>query len=390
MQMCSEKKYIQTETNRLSERVEQIPEALSIEINQLVYDLKRKGRDIITLSLGEAFFDIPVFDFGSIDFNKGYHYSDSQGIPELRNKIAKYYREHYQAEVDAKKEVLITAGSKIAIYMAMLATVNQRDEVLIHEPAWLSYQEQVKLIGATAHFIPYFADVGDFHQYISPKTRMLILNNPNNPSGRIYKREELEAIYKLCVQNNIYSDFILDGSFFSGGRLDSEKNNVIVVNSLSKNMGMSGWRVGYLISNEKVIKAVLKLNQHLITCAPTVLLYYMEKYFDLIISHTLPQVHDIVLKKQSVKKILKNYKILHLEGGATFYFFLSIENYSGNSTDFAMELLKNHDISVVPGSAYGASTERFIRFSIGTESLERIEHAIKIISIMLKKQIIEN
>ena len=100
---------------KLSKKINQIPEALSIKINQMVYDLKREGRDIITLSLGEAFFDIPLFDFEAIDFNKGYHYSDSQGIPELRDRIARYYTEHYKTAVNGKDEVLITAGSKIAI-----------------------------------------------------------------------------------------------------------------------------------------------------------------------------------------------------------------------------------------------------------------------------------
>ena len=180
-----------------------------------------------------------------------------------------------------------------------------------------------------------------------------------------------------------YSDFVLDESFFSAARLDEKKKNLIVVNSLSKNMGMSGWRVGYVISNPDFIQSLLKLNQHLITCAPTVLLYYMVKYFDNIIAHTLPQVREVVEKRNRVKELFDLYNIKYLSGGATFYFFVSIENYAGSSWDFAVKLLHQHDIAVVPGSAYGKSTERFIRFSIGAESIDRIEHAIKVISVLL-------
>jgi aspartate aminotransferase/aminotransferase len=272
----------------------------------------------------------------------------------------------------------------------MLGTLNSGDEVLIHEPAWVSYQEQAKLIDVIPKFIPYSVEVNNFIEYITPKTKMIILNNPNNPSGRIYTQKELELLYDLCLQKDIYllvdeaySDFIVKENFFSAGRLNIKKNNVIIVNSLSKNMGMSGWRVGYLISNSNVIKAVLKINQHLITCASTVLLYYMAKYFDDIIAHTLPQVRSIVVKRQNVEILLKKHKIKYLPGGATFYFFVNIENYPGDSWDFAMELLKKYDISVVPGSAYGESTNKFVRVSIGTESMERIEHAIKIMHTML-------
>src|SRR5258708_4110561 len=113
---------------QLSDRVRQIPQALSIYINQLVYDLRRRGHDVTALSLGEAFFDIPLFDFRKLDIQKSYHYSDSQGIPELRKKIADFYTRHYGAQVDADKEVLITAGSKPAIFMAMQAILNPGDE----------------------------------------------------------------------------------------------------------------------------------------------------------------------------------------------------------------------------------------------------------------------
>jgi aspartate aminotransferase/aminotransferase len=361
-------------------------EATSIKINQYVYDLKRKGLDVITLSLGEAFFDIPLFDFGKLDLAKCYHYADSQGIPELRAKIAEYYGKLYGAPVDAKDEVLITAGSKPAIFLAMLAALRPGDEVYMHEPCWLSYPDQARMVGVTPRFLPYTADPAEFDQLMSPKARMLILNNPNNPAGRTYSEAELRSIYERCRARGIYlmvdeaySDFVLDNSFHSMAKLVPDKDGVIVVNSLSKNFGMSGWRLGYVISSPDFIRVLLKANQHVITCAPSILMYYAARYFDDIISITLPQVQLVTEKRARVAEMIDELGMNCLAGTSTFYFFIDIGAYAGTSADFAITLLAEQMISVVPGSAYGESTDRFIRLGIGAESEERIWEALNLI-----------
>lgn len=147
---------------QISEKVKDIPEALSIYMNTLVYNMRRRGESVTTLSLGEAYFDIPRFDFNGIDFTKGYHYSESQGLPELRVKIADYYNRVYGAQIDADKNVIISAGSKPLIFMAMQAVLNPGDEVLVHEPAWLSYPEEAKLADAIPRYIPYDCEPESF------------------------------------------------------------------------------------------------------------------------------------------------------------------------------------------------------------------------------------
>ncbi|MBP7828519.1 MAG: pyridoxal phosphate-dependent aminotransferase [Kiritimatiellae bacterium] len=363
-----------------------IPEALSIYMNQLVYDQKRKGRDITVLSLGEAFFDIPMFDFSAIDFVKGYHYSDSQGIPELRHKIAGFYGKQYGAPVNANTELLISAGSKVILYLAMQATVNPGEEILIHEPAWLSYQEQARIVGAVPRFIPYDCPVEQFGRYMTDRTRMMVINNPNNPAGRLYREPELQALYEICRSRGVYilvdeaySDFLIDEPFVSMARVAPDKSGVIVANSLSKNMGMSGWRVGYAISTPDVIQAILRLNQHVITCASTVLLLYMARYFDDVISRTLPQVAEVVKKRERIAKFMDGIGLQRLPGGSTFYFFVRIDPFPGTDLELALHLLFDHQISVVPGSAYGESTRRFVRVGIGTEPEERIHDALHIL-----------
>ena len=368
------------------------PQAISIYFNQIVYDLRRKGEDVTTLSLGEAFFDIPIFDFYKLDYTKGYHYSDSQGLPELRAKLASYYIKEYGATVDPDKELLISAGSKPLIFMAMLSVMEAGDEVIIHEPAWLSYPEQASLAGLTCGYIPFNCPVESFHKHFSSKTRMLIVNNPNNPAGKLYSRDELLSLYDQCRSRGIYvmvdeaySDFVVDSSFTSMATVVPNKDGVIIVNSLSKNMGISGWRIGYIISSENVIQTVLKVNQHLITCAPTILLQYCTKYFEEIISVTLPQVRDVVDKRKRVEKMISDLGMVCLPGGTTFYFFVSIQGYSGTSLEFSLSLLLEEKISVVPGSAYGKSTDRFVRISIGTESEERIWEALVVIRRHIEK-----
>ena len=378
----------------LSRRCEDVPEALSVYFNQLVYQLRRKGRDVVALSLGEAFFSIPAMSFENLDFDRGYHYSDSQGLPELREKIAEFYKTQYGGSVDPDTQVLISAGSKPIIYMCMLALLNPGDEILIQEPAWVSYQEQARLADADVRFIGFDVPVSDFGDHFGPKTKMLIINNPNNPAGRVYTKEELAHLHDVCRRNEAfllvdeaYSDFAPDGTFHCLASVAPEFDFAVTVNSLSKNMGMSGWRVGYVLAHEEVIKGLLKINQHLITCAPTILLQYMARYFEDVLSHTLPQVAEVVRKRERVQQMCDQLGLRYLAGSATFYFFVDVDEFDGDIHDLALWLLIEKNIAVVPGSAYGATTSRFIRVSIGTESEERIQAALRTIASALSSQL---
>lgn len=372
-------------TMPISAKVQGIPQALSVYFNQLVYDLRRKQRDVIALSLGESFFEIPNFGFQQLDFDRGYHYSDTRGLPVLREKIAQYYRNRYNTKVTAE-DIIVSAGSKIIIFMCIQAALEPGEEVLIHEPAWLSYQEQARLVGASVRFIPFDHPTDRFGEYFNDRTRMLILNNPNNPAGRTYSRQELLSLYQQCRSRGIYllvdeaySDFVLDDSFVSMANLVPSLDGIIVINSLSKNMGMSGWRIGYAIADQPFLSALLKLNQHLITCAPTILQQYLAAHFDDILSHTLAQVKDVVEKKGRIARRMDEIGLRYLPGSSTFYFFVKTDPYSGDIHDLALYLLLEKGISVVPGAAYGATTKNFLRVSIGTESEERIDQALMVL-----------
>lgn len=366
--------------------VQGMAQASSIYVNQIVYDLRRSGADVTTLSLGEAFFDLPLLDFSKIDIARSFHYSESQGLPELRQRLASYYNTRYGTSIDSNRNLLISAGSKAVIYMALLTMMAPGDEVLVHEPAWLSYPEQARLVRGEPKFIPYDTPVERFHEHMSSRTRALILCNPNNPAGRIYSESEQRTIYEACRSRNIcllvdeaYSDFALDSSFVSMARIVPDLDGVVVVNSISKNLGISGWRIGYAISWPEFIALLLKVNQHIVTCAPTILQMYCAHYFDELIRLTEPQVRQVVEKRGRVAEMLRKADLDFLPGSATFYFFVSIGSFPGTSQEFATKLLLDHAIAVVPGSAYGRSTDRFVRLSIGTESEARIEATLPLI-----------
>ncbi len=368
-------------------------QAMSIKYNNMVYEMKRRGEDVTVLSLGEAFFDIPLFDFKDLPFPQIYHYSHSRGVPELREKLARYFLDHYEVHFDPEREIIITAGSKIAIHMALMAVLNPGDEALIHEPAWVSYPEQVKLCYGVPVMVPHYAEVLDFEKYITNRTKVIIINNPNNPRGNVFTLEELSHLYKLAEKYNLfvlsdeaYSDFLLEEErFISIGNLDREKRRLILCNSMSKNYGMSGWRVGYVITNADMIDQILKINQHLVTCPATILEYYLARHFDEIIRITKPQIADVVKRRQAVGRYMDRIGLRYLPGTATFYFFVSIAPSRLGSEEFCTRLLQEHHICVVPGLGYGPSCDAFVRVSIGTESMERIERGLDTLKLLIEK-----
>lgn len=368
-------------------------QAISIAYNNKVYELQSKGIDVTVLSLGEAFFDLPLYDFTKLPFPASYHYSHSRGVPKLRNVLAEYFQNQYDVKFDPDKEIILTAGSKIAIYMTLLAIINPGDEVVLHEPAWVSYTEQIKLCHGIPVHVPYHESVFDFEKYITNRTKVLIVNNPNNPRGSVLTLEEIAHLYKLAEKYNLfilsdeaYSDFVLNKEqFISIGNFDKELKFSIICNSISKNFGISGWRIGYVIANKLLIEQILKLNQHLITCPATILEHYIADHYYDILKSTKPQINDLLVKRQHVIDYLTKIGLSCLDGDTTFYIFLSLGQTSLNSQEFCDRLLSEKHICVVPGIGYGYSCDNFVRVSIGAESLERIFSALDQIKALIEE-----
>ena len=367
-----------------------IQKAMSIYINELVYDLKRQNLDVCTLSLGEAFFDLEKPNFDQYEVDDLVHYTSSRGHPKLLQTLKKYYGKIHNSKVNTD-EIMVTSGSKIAIFMSILYSLSvTRRRVAILEPAWLSYGEQVAIAGGDAINFGLNQTIEQIKSELDQSFCCIIINNPNNPSGMRYSDKDLRQLFDFCLRLEInvivdeaYSEFVPNSQeFVSSAKFIHEYPNVITVSSLSKNMGMSGFRIGYLLSNTKVVDSIVKFNQHLITCAPTILqVYIADKFFD-ILEKTTPQIEKILEKREIIVEYCKSLRLNILEGDSTFYIMLEINN-TENIFDFCMNLLLTDFVSVVPGEAYGESCSDYVRISIGTESIQRIISAIDLISFRI-------
>jgi aminotransferase len=377
---------------RASQLVKDLPQAMSIRYNNVVYEMRAAGHDIITLSLGEAFFDIPVPDFEKLPAEALHHYSHSRGLVELRQRLAKYYQDEFAVPVDPDREILITAGSKAAIYMVLLAVLEPGDEVIIPEPFWLSYPEQVRLCRGIPVMVPHDVSVFDLERYVTPRTRALIVNNPNNPSGRVYTADEMAYMHRMVEANGMlliadeaYNEFVPPGvDLIACGAPDPDKHHTVTINSMSKNYGISGWRIGYVVAHQELIDQVLKVNQHLVTCAPTILSYYLAEHFDDLIETTRPQIQRVVALRNRVEGWLTDAGIETLPGSASFYLFASLGDSTLDSAAFTDRLLRESGVAVVPGIAYGDSCDRHIRISVGTESEERVARGVAAIRDLIR------
>lgn len=367
-------------------------QAISIKYNNYVYEMKAKGIKVIVLSLGEAFFDIPLLPMNDLPYPQLYHYTHSRGIPELRQKICEYYEKKYGVGVDSEREIIITPGSKAAVYFAMLSVLNPGDEVIIHEPTWVSYPEQVKLCYAKPVMMPYESTVADYEKYITERSKLIVINNPHNPRGEVFQYKDLKYLVDMAKANGLYvladeaySDFVVDEQFHSLGLFDPEKSNIIICNSISKNFGISGWRLGYSIANKGLTDQMLKINQHITTCPPSILQYYMARHFDEIIQITSPQIVDVIKKRKQVAEFMDANGLSYLDGSSTFYFFVSIAPSKLTSEDFCLRLLMEDHVCVVPGKGYGDSCDSFVRLSVGSEDLEDIKTGISKLLILIDK-----
>lgn len=377
---------------------EDIIQAMSIRYNNAVYEKQRHGDDVIVLSAGEAYFDIPLFGFDDLPIPKLYHYSHSRGIPELRELVAAYYGSRFGVGVDPETELIVTAGSKIAIHMAFMAILNPGDEVLIHEPAWVSYPEQVRLCHGRPVRVPYDATIAEYGRYITSRTRAIVVNNPNNPTGRLVTLDQWQELHRLATEHDLYivsdeaySDYVLQpGDFVSAAICDPDKAHTIVCNTLSKNYGMSGWRIGYVITNSALTFNILKINQHLITCPATILELYMARHFHEVLAITAPQIRDVVVKRNAVARILNERGLRALPGDGTFYLFVAIDDSDLKSEEFCDRLLDEYGVSAVPGVGYGQSCDRFIRVSVGCESIDRICTGIDRIRQLMQETAVSN
>ena len=369
--------------NRLSTWANNISESPTLVVDSKAKKLKAEGKDVCGFGAGEPDFDTPEFIKEAcrqaITDGKT-KYIASAGLPELRDAIAQVYMAHKGLKDISASNIIVSPGGKFSCYLGIKAVVSPGDEVIIPAPYWVSYPEMVKLAGGVPVFIT-ATDATDFkvtpeqiESAITPKTKLLILNSPSNPTGTVYSKGELEAIMRVVIKHNllvmsdeIYSFLVYDGEeAFSPASVSAEaQDHTILVSGFSKAYSMTGWRLGTLTAPADIAKAVMNLQSQTTSNATTFAQY-----------GALAALKNPELASKSLEAMLEVFdrrRMMLWEGlnsikGVTcrrakgaFYLFPNISSFGLSSSEFCSRLLESELVAVVPGVAFGSDPN--IRFS---------------------------
>lgn len=356
------------------------------------FDVASEVKGAISLGVGEPDFQTPwhVREQGIYALERGKtHYTSNAGLITLREEICNYVKRKYNLSYEPKKNVLITIGGSEAIDMIIRSTITSEDEVIITKPCYVSYEPLVILQGGSVKEINLKSEnkfkltKEELLSNITKKTKMIIMNYPNNPTGGIMTKADLEEIAPILIEHDIlvvsdeiYSELSYKENHVSIASLPGMKERTIVINGFSKAFAMTGWRLGYALGPEELISQMTKIHQFAIMCAPTVSQYAAVealKYGD----------DDVKLMRESYNQRrlfcldkLNEMGIECFEPEGAFYLFPSIKKYGLSSEDFSMKLLNEEKLVVVPGTAFGDAGEGFIRISYAY-SIESLTEAFK-------------
>jgi len=371
-----------------SERVLSMSPSGTLKLVELANQLKLKGHRIISFAVGEPDFTTPqtVIEAAYEAAKNGKtHYTPPLGIRELREKIAeKYQRENH---VNVSAENVMVTPAKMAIFMAVAGFVDPGDEVLIPDPGWVSYKEMVhfargKPVGYRLdEEKDYSLDIDDLLGKINSKTKMIIINSPSNPTGTVFSQDDIKAIrdivldYNLVlVSDEIYEKIIYEGEHISPGIYEELLGNLIIVNGFSKSHAMTGWRIGYLIAPKDIINQLSKIQQHTISCAPSIAQYGVLRALEDKES-VKRMVEEFTRRREFVYNSLKEIDGLDvMKPRGTFYVFPRYK-YPIPSGELAEKILMEKHIALTPGSAFGKYGEYHFRLSFAS-SMENLEEGI--------------
>ena len=362
------------------------------------FDIANKIEDCISLGVGEPDFETPwhIAEEGIYSLERGKtFYTSNQGLPELRKEISHWNKRKYGLDY-SEDEIIVTCGGSEAIDISLRACINPGDEVIVLDPSYVCYEPDVLIAGGTVKKIllknenEFRLTPEELEGAISEKTKILIMNYPNNPTGAVMGKEDLEKITEIIIKHDllvisdeIYSELTYKGTHCSIGALPGMKDRTITVNGFSKTFAMTGWRLGYVMGPKAVIDQVKKIHQFVIMSAPT-----LSQYAG--IEALRNGDSDIARMRKEYdrrrKYLLKEFARLGLpcfEPRGAFYIFPYIGKYGMTSEDFATDLLEKEHVVVVPGTAFGESGEGFVRISYAY-SLESLKEAIKRIEKYMK------
>jgi len=363
------------------------------------FDIVAETKGVISLGVGEPDFVTPwhIRESCVYGLQKGYTaYTSNYGLLELRQEIVRNCSEKYGVAYDPRKEVLVTVGVSEAVDLAMRAILSPGDEVLVPEPSYVSYKACVALAGGVPVTVPtkmengFRVTVEQLEALVTPRTKALLIGYPNNPTGAIMPSEELATIAAfakkhdlIVISDEIYADLTYSGTHTCFAALPGMRDRTILLHGFSKAYAMTGWRIGYALSNPDFIGAMTKIHQYTMLCAPvTAQVAAIEALRHGQASMT-KMVEEYNRRRRLMVEGIKAIGLDCFEPQGAFYIFPSVKKTGLSSLAFAEELLKAEKVALVPGDAFGACGEGFVRCSYASstanlsEALTRIDRFVK-------------
>ncbi len=365
------------------------------------FDIVSEMDDVVSLGVGEPDFDTPwvIRDEGIYSLEKGRtFYTSNAGLKQLREEIAKYLHRRFDLSYDPLKEIFVTVGGSEGIDMACRAMLNPGDEVLIPQPCYVSYVPCVAMTGGTVVPIRLKAEnqfrltAGELREAITDRTKLLVLPFPNNPTGAVMEREDLEAIAQVILENDLFvlSDEIYAELTYTGDRhvsiaeLPGMAERTILINGFSKAYAMTGWRLGYACGPRKIIEQMVKLHQYCIMCAPTTSQYAAVTALRDCDADVAKMREAYNMRRRYLMHAFEEMGLPCFEPFGAFYVFPCISEFGMSSEEFATRLLQEEHVAVVPGDAFGDSGEGFIRISYAY-SIDKLKAALKRIDAFITR-----
>ena len=363
----------------------------TMKISKLASKMEEEGKDIISLAVGEPDFDTPDFIIEAAyeAMKKGFtHYTQSQGIPELRQAIAENIKR--ENDLDYGADNILVTPTKQAIFMSILAHLDDGGEVILSDPAWVSYEPMIKFADGIVVRAPmskedFSLNTDIMQERITSRTEMMVLNSPCNPTGKSLDMEDMKAIRDIAVDNDIivvtdevYEKLVFEGEHISIASLDDMRERTITVNGFSKAYAMTGWRLGWLACNEDLLENIAKIQTHSITCATS---FAQKAGLEAMTNRKKSEEAIEFMKSKYLKRrelIVK--RLNEIEGfhckkpDSTFYTFPKYD-YNMDSMELSMYLLEEAKVATTPGSAFGHTGENHLRMSFAN-SLENIKEAM--------------
>ena len=364
------------------------------------FDLLSSVEDIISLGIGEPDFVTPwhIREAGTYSLEKGYTmYTSNSGMPELRQELAGYLELHYGISYHPEHEILVTTGSSEGLDLALRAIINPGDAVIIPDPCYVAYPADIILAGGVPILIPineennFVVRATDIAARITKQTKAILVGYPANPTGAVMSKKEARAIANLAkkhdllvISDEIYARLVYGGEHICFPTLPGMKERTILISGFSKSYAMTGWRIGYVAAERRFIQALAKIHQYTMLSAPTIAQMAAIEALRNGEAEVEKMVQEYNRRRRFMVKRLNEIGLSCFEPKGAFYAFPSIKVTGMSSEEFAEKLLLEEKIAVVPGTAFGACGEGFVRCCYAT-SLSNIEEALRRIDRFVRK-----